>query len=207
MEKLKICFFASHSGSNMQAIINSVESGTLDAEIKCLITNNSNSYSIQRAINHNFPYYHISSVKFPNQVDLVNEIKRVLDINGINIIVLAGYMKLLPTEVIEYMNGRVLNIHPALLPKFGGEGMWGMNVHRAVIESGEKESGATIHLVDSQYDRGRILGQKKLLINENETPESLSSRVLELEHQLYSEVLTKISIGEIEINPMILKNI
>lgn len=199
MEKLRICFFASHSGSNMQAIIDSVESGKLDAEIKCLITNNSNCFAIQRAINHNFPYYHISSIKFPNNEDYIREIKSKIDEHQINIIVLAGFMKLLPKAIIDYVGGRVLNIHPALLPKFGGEGMWGMNVHKAVIEAEEKESGPSVHLVDAEYDRGRILGNKRLLINEDETPESLAQRVLELEHELYSEILIKISEGEIEI--------
>jgi len=199
MEKLKICFFASHSGSNMQAIIDSVEQGLLDAELKCLITNNSNCYAIQRAINHNIPYYHVSSAKYPDQNGSVNRIIEIINELKVNTIVLAGYMKLLPIEIIKQVNGRVLNIHPALLPKFGGEGMWGMNVHKAVIESGETESGPTVHLVDSEYDRGRILGNKKLKLNKDETPETLASRVLELEHKLYSEILIKISKGEIAI--------
>ncbi len=199
MEKLNICFFASHSGSNMQAIIDSVESGKLEAELKCLITNNSTCYAIQRAINHNIPYYHISNLNHKDRQDFLNSIIDVIRRHNINIIVLAGYMKLLPKEIIDYVNGRVLNIHPALLPKFGGEGMWGMNVHNAVIAANEKESGASVHLIDSEYDKGRILGNLKLDIKPNETPESLSKRVLELEHKLYSDILIKISKGEIVI--------
>lgn len=197
MEKLKICFFASHSGSNMQAIIDTVESGKLEAELKCLITNNSDSIALQRAHRHNIPTYHISSKHYPDKDDFDNKVKAIIKELDINIIVLAGYMKLLSQAIINAVGGRVLNIHPALLPKFGGEGMWGMNVHRAVIEAGEKESGATIHLVNSMYDKGRILGSKRVSIDNNETPESLSKKVLEAEHLLYSDILIKISKGEI----------
>ena len=108
-------------------------------------------------------------------------------------------MKKLPAEIINFVDGRVLNIHPALLPKFGGEGMFGINVHKAVIESGEKISGATVHLVDSEYDRGRIQNQITVEVLVNDTAESLAERVLKVEHQIYTDTLVKISNGEIVI--------
>lgn len=197
MNPLNLAIFASHSGSNMQAIIDSIDQKKLNATIKCLITNNSNSYAIQRAINHNIPYFHISSKTHPNPGELVHKIIKILTESDVNIIILAGYMKLLDEEIIDYVEGRVLNIHPALLPKFGGEGMWGMNVHNAVINSNEKKSGATVHLVSKEYDKGRILGQSYVNITENDTAETLANKVLKLEHKLYSDVLIKISKGEI----------
>ena len=108
-------------------------------------------------------------------------------------------MRKLNPVVIKAFNGRVLNIHPALLPKFGGEGMWGMNVHKAVIAAGEKVSGPTVHLVDSEYDKGRILAQAKVFVKPDDTPETLAARILEKEHELYPIVLQKIAEGVIRI--------
>ncbi len=197
MEKLNVLVFASHSGSNMQALIDYSKRHYTNYQVKCLITNNSNSFAIERAKNENIPYFHISDKTHPNKIDFINEIKRIIDNFNIKLIALAGYMKLLPNEVIEYVNGRVINIHPALLPKFGGPGMYGMNVHKAVIESKEKESGATVHLVNNDYDKGKILAQYKVDVHPDDTPEKLAERILALEHKLYPEVIHKISIGEI----------
>ena len=107
----------------------------------------------------------------------------------IDLIVLAGYMKKIPKKVIEYYNNRILNIHPALLPKFAGKGFYGMNIHEAVISSREKTTGVTIHLVDDNYDTGDIVYQKEIEILENDTPASIAKRVLELEHKIYPIVI------------------
>lgn len=193
--KMRICFFASHGGSNMQAILDAVKSGELQAEAVMLISNNSQSYALERAKNFGLKAYHLSSKTNPE--DLNETIVALLTENNINVIVLAGYMKKLDDEIIDAVEGRVLNIHPALLPKFGGEGMYGNKVHQAVIESGEKISGATIHLVNSHYDEGRILNQASCKVLPEDTAESLAERVLSLEHKLYYETLQKISMGEI----------
>lgn len=195
--KLRICFFASHGGTNMQAIIDSIKSRKLDIVPALMISNNSNSLALQRAKNENIPAYHLSSKTHPDNLsetilDKINEHKA-------NIIVLAGYMKKLDNAVIDSVHGRVLNIHPALLPKFGGKGMFGSNVHKAVIEEKEKESGATVHIVDNKYDEGKILKQRKIKILENDTPESLAKRVLIIEHQIYSETLQEIADGTISL--------
>lgn len=193
--KMRICFFASHGGSNMQAILDAVKSGELQAEAVMLISNNSQSYALERAKKNGLKAYHLSSKTNPE--DLNETIVALLTENNINVIVLAGYMKKLDDEIIDAVEGRVLNIHPALLPKFGGEGMYGNKVHQAVIESGEKISGATIHLVNSHYDEGRILNQASCKVLPEDTAESLAERVLSLEHKLYYETLQKISMGEI----------
>ncbi len=198
-KELNIAFFASHGGSNMQAIIDAVKSGKLSAKIGCVISNNSDSYALQRAEIEGVEKYHISSKTHPDEIERTNVILEILKRHKINIIVLAGYMKKLPIEVINFVNGLVLNIHPALLPKFGGIGMYGMNVHQAVIEAGEKLSGATVHIVDSEYDRGKILQQWSLEVDSNDTPELLAKKVLEIEHKIYVDTLIKISNGVIEI--------
>ena len=197
MATLHLGFLASHGGSNMQAIINAYKSGKLNAEPCCVISNNSGSGALEHACNEGIPWSHISGKTHPN-----NEAEAIVDAfsrYGVDTIILAGYMKILSSQVINYFNGRVLNIHPALLPKFGGKGMYGKHVHEAVLKAGEKESGATIHLVDSQYDRGRVLSQMKVPVLDGDTSESLAARVLAIEHILYTVTLQKIASGEIVI--------
>lgn len=197
INKLKLGFLASGGGSNFAAIIDSINSGKLSAEAKCLISNNSNAGALEKANAFGIPNYHISTKTHPE-----NTAKAIIDTfrnHDVNTIILAGYMKIVEPEIIDAFDGRVLNIHPALLPKFGGKGMYGMNVHRAVIESGEKKSGATIHLVNAKYDEGRILNQREVDVYENDTSELLAERVLAAEHILFSETLQKIAFGEIVI--------
>lgn len=199
MPKLYIGFLCSHGGSNMQAIINACAANKINGVPAALVSNNSSSIAIERAKKEGIPYYHISSKTHPEPVDLDKAIINAFRDNNVNIIVLAGYMRKLGKRIIDEFDGKILNIHPALLPKFGGEGMWGMNVHAAVIFSGEKISGPTVHLVNSEYDRGKILGQLKVPVLEDDTPESLSERVLAKEHELYPMILQKIADGIIRI--------
>ncbi|MEI6090900.1 MAG: phosphoribosylglycinamide formyltransferase [bacterium] len=194
-EKMRICFFASHGGSNMQAILDAIQSGLLNAEASLLITNNSQSYAMERAKTVGMSAYHLSGKTNPDNLN--SAIIEKLHFHKANIIVLAGYMKKLDDSIIDFVEGRVLNIHPALLPKFGGEGMYGMNVHNAVISAGEKVSGASVHLVNNHYDEGRILNQMKCEVLPDDTPEELAARVLKIEHIIYTDTLIKITIGEI----------
>jgi phosphoribosylglycinamide formyltransferase-1 len=121
----------------------------------------------------------------------------VLETNKIDLIILAGYMRLLGKTILKRYHGRVINIHPALLPKFGGQGMYGMHVHRAVLAAGELETGATVHLVTENYDEGPILAQTKVLIEPADTPESLAERVLRVEHALYIDTIKRITNGSL----------
>lgn len=187
-----IVFFASGSGSNVEAIIQNIESGIIKANPAAIITNNSGAGVIQKAKARKIPYYHISSVTHTDIQERTNFLLDILKKCDTDLIILAGYMKKIPDEIIKAYENRILNIHPALLPEFGGKNMYGMNVHKAVIESGRKISGATVHIVNSEYDRGRILAQKKVEVKIDDTPESLQKRVLKAEHKLYSEVISKI---------------
>ncbi len=199
MPKLFLGFLASHGGSNMQSIIDACKSGKLDAKPSCVISNNSGSKALERAQKEGVPYYHISSAKYPDPKELDRVIIEKFLKHDVDTVILAGYMKKLGKSVINKFRGRILNIHPALLPKYGGKGMFGNYVHEAVIKAGEKFTGPTIHLVDEYYDRGRILGQKKVPVLSGDTVEILAERVLEQEHILFPEVLQKIAIGEIVI--------
>ncbi len=125
------------------------------------------------------------------------EILKVLGDHRVDMIFLAGYMRMLYISVLEKYNNRIFNIHPALLPKFGGKGMYGMNVHKAVIEAGEKESGVTIHRVSAEYDSGKIVAQTTVAVIDGDTAEILAARVLEREHEFLVEVISDISEGKI----------
>jgi phosphoribosylglycinamide formyltransferase-1 len=192
-----IAFFASHGGSNMQAIIDRLKLGDLPAKAALVLSNNSKSGAKQRAEAENIPFYHLSSVQYPNPDELDKAICDLLIEKQIDLIVLAGYMKKIGASTISKFGGRILNIHPALLPNFGGEGMYGMNVHNAVIEAKAKVSGPTVHVVDEYYDKGRILGQIEVPVLDEDTPDTLQARVLEKEHILYPEIVAKIVRGEI----------
>lgn len=111
----------------------------------------------------------------------------------IDLIALAGYLRKIPSRVVNRYRQRIVNVHPALLPKYGGKGMYGMNVHRLVIESGDAETGVTVHYVDDIYDNGKIIAQRKVPVNPGDTPEKLAARVLKVEHQFYPEVLQEIA--------------
>ena len=180
----------------MQAIIDNIKNGKLNAKAGAVISNNSDAFALKRAEKENIPAYHISN-KTHDDVDA--EIINIFDKYNVNTVILAGYMKIVSKRIIEHYNGRVLNIHPALLPKFGGEGMYGINVHKDVILSGAKVSGATIHLVTPNYDDGRILNQMEVPVYTSDTPQILADRVLETEHILYSDTLIKIANGDIKI--------
>jgi phosphoribosylglycinamide formyltransferase-1 len=196
---MNIGFLASHGGSNMQAIIDACKSGKLEAIPAAVISNNGDSAALVRARTEGIPYYHMSGKTHPGPGELDETILSTFLSHSIDIIVLAGYMKKLGPKTLSHFQGRILNIHPALLPKFGGEGMYGMNVHKAVIAAGEKESGVTIHLVDEHYDTGAIIAQARVPVMPDDTPETLAARVLEQEHLLYPATLQRIVIGELRL--------
>lgn len=194
---MNIGFLASHNGSNMQAIIDACKSGVLNASPVMVISNNSDSGALIRAKKEGIPAYHLSGKSYPDSADLDQAILAIMLKHEVDIIILAGYMKKLGAKTLSHFKGRILNIHPALLPRFGGKGMFGMNVHKAVIETGDKESGVTIHTVDENYDTGPIIAQTRVPVMPKDTPESLAERVLKREHTFFPEVLQKIINGEI----------
>jgi phosphoribosylglycinamide formyltransferase-1 len=199
MKKLNLVVLASGGGTNLQAIIDNIEAGKLDAQIKAVISNNSKSGALERARNHNIRDVHLSHKQFTTPEELDQKLLSVLKENETDLVILAGYMKMIsPTVIREYKN-RIINIHPALLPSFGGKGMYGIHVHEAVLESGVKVTGVTVHTVDEVYDHGPILYQKCVPVLADDTPESLQQRVLPHEHEAYSKVIQLFAQGKIEI--------
>ena len=169
----------------------------IDANVSVVISNNENSMALQGANNENIPSYHLSTKMIDSEEMLASKILNVLSKYNIDMIFLAGYMKMLHISILEKYNNRIFNIHPALLPKFGGKGMYGINVHTAVIEARETETGVTIHRVGAEYDSGEIIAQKTVPVLVNDTPEILASRVLEREHEFLVEVISDIVNGKI----------
>ena len=167
-----IVVFASGNGTTLQSIIDAIESKNLDAKIPLVVSNNPNAFALERAKSSNIPTYVIKS-KSPEEMD--DELSKVLSTIDVDLIVLAGYLKLIGKKLIS--NYTIINTHPALLPNYGGKGMYGMNVHRAVIAAKEKYSGVTLHYVNSEYDRGPTIMQTRVKVMPNDTPEDLAKRV------------------------------
>lgn len=200
MRRLRLGFFASHGGTNMQAIIDACKAGRLQAEPRVVISNNSDSGALERARREGIPACHFSTRTHSAPEALDRAVLETLRKYEVEVICLAGYMRRLgPLTLTAYRN-RVLNIHPALLPKFGGQGFYGERVHRAVLAAGERESGPTIHLVDEEYDHGRILAQHRVPVLPDDDAESLAARVLAQEHLLYAETLQRIATGELDLD-------
>ena len=195
--RLRLGILASHAGTTMQAIIDACAQGRLHAEVRVVIGNNSRSGALARARTHGIPTAHLSGVTHLRADDLDRAIMETLDRHGAEVVALAGYMKRLGPLVLSRYRGRLLNTHPALLPKFGGQGMYGDRVHEAVLAAGERVSGATVHLVEGDYDTGPALSQVEVPVLDGDTLETLRERVQAAEREHYVEALERIAMGEI----------
>ena len=196
---MKLGFLASGSGTNMQAIVDACRDGRLPAEPVVAVGNNSRSRALERARRQGIRAFHLSSRTHPDPEALDAAIASVLGRCGADLVCLAGYMKLVGPRTLRAFEGRVLNIHPALLPKYGGRGFYGGAVHEAVLASGDTETGATVHLVDELYDHGPVLARVRVPVLAGDTPETLAARVLEQEHRLFPDTLRRIAAGEINL--------
>lgn len=188
-----ITVFASHGGSDMQAIIDGCKAGAINGKVVAVISNNADSYALVRAEREGIDRYHVAQSKYPDEASMVNAIMDILESHQTDMVFLAGYLKKVDPSIIRKYKDNIYNIHPALLPKYGGRGMHGIHVHTAVIENGEKETGITIHRVTEEYDSGAIIAQAKVPVLEDDTPEVLAARVLEREHTFLVEVLGRIT--------------
>lgn len=196
--KLNIAVLASHSGTTLQSIIDACEAETLQARVSLVVSNNSGAMAAERAARHAIPFCHLSSRTHPDPDDLDEAICNALDKHDPQLVVLAGYMKKLGQRTIERFNGRILNTHPALLPKHGGQGMYGDRVHEAVIAAGERETGVTIHLVDAEYDQGPIVAQCRIPVLPDDDARALAERVQQREKPFLIETLQSIADGSRE---------
>ncbi len=191
MEKnIKIALFASGSGTNAENIFKHFKNNS-KINTNCILCNNKDAYVIERAKNLNIEYLLFNRAEFYNS----NKILTFLEQNSIDLIVLAGFLWLIPQNLIKKFPKRIINIHPALLPKYGGKGMFGNNVHKAVCENNEKETGITIHYVNKEYDDGQIIFQKAVKIDHTDTQDSIANKVHELEYKFYPTIIEKIALN------------
>ena len=189
---MRIAALASHGGTILQSVIDACASGELAAEVALVVSNNSSSGAIERARRHRIPTAHLSSRTHPDPDALDAAIEQALLNAEADWVLLCGYMKKLGPRTLERFRNRILNTHPALLPKYGGRGFYGSKVHAAVIAAGETESGATVHLVDGEYDTGPILAQVKVPVRGTDTADTLEERVKEAERKLIVTTLTEL---------------
>jgi len=174
---MRVAVAVSGRGTNLEALLRAL-GPEAPARVVLVLSNRADAPALERASGRG-----IATVTLRAHAD-GSEWLSTLERHGVELLVLAGYVKLVPAEVIARYRGRILNVHPALLPAFGGQGMYGRRVHEAVLASGARESGATVHLVDEVYDRGAVLGQARVPVLPGDDPESLAARVLEAEHRL-----------------------
>jgi len=186
----RIAIFASGNGSNAENIINYFSDNN-NVEVALILTNNKNAFVIERAKNHNIPCFVFTSKDLKetnNIIDKLSEFK-------IDFIVLAGFMLMIPQNILLAYPGKIINIHPALLPKYGGKGMYGDFVHEAVCQSGDTETGISIHYVNERYDEGDVIFQAKCLVGLHDTSDEIALKVHELEYRYYPEIIDKVISG------------
>lgn len=184
----KIAILASGTGTNAEAIMNYFEQKN-SAQVALILSNRKSAYVLQRAVNHGVPAIAFNKSEL---YDSPEKFVELLQSHNINLIVLAGFMCFVPDLITHRWSGRIVNIHPALLPKFGGQGMYGDNVHRAVVEAGETESGITIHYVNDKYDDGDIIFQASCSLSPTDTPQDVAMKVQQLEQEHFPRIIESI---------------
>ncbi|HNW60039.1 MAG TPA: phosphoribosylglycinamide formyltransferase [bacterium] len=197
---LSVAVFVSGRGSNLLALFEAIEAGRLDARIVLVLSNKPDAGGLALARARGVPALALAAEHLAAEEELGRHLQTLFARYGADFIVLAGYLKKIPTVIIRQFQQRILNIHPALLPAFGGKGMYGHHVHEAVLAYGCKVSGATVHLVEADYDSGPPVLQQCIPVLEDDTPASLAARVLEVEHQLLPRALQLFAQGRVRIS-------
>jgi len=196
---LRCAVFASGGGSNFQSLLDRRKSGDLHVDFVLFIGNNSSAKAFDRARANAIPAFHLAPSHFSSEEAYTEKLLPLLQEKETELIVLAGYMKKLPVPIIRAFHHRIVNIHPGLLPAFGGKGMYGEHVHEAVIACGAKLSGVTIHFVDEEYDHGPIILQVPVAVKDTDDPHSLAERVLKEEHASYWRAIEAIARGSVSV--------
>lgn len=191
-KKKRLAVFCSGTGSNFKALFHAIIEHELPAEIVLCLSNRLQCGAVDFAKEYGIETLHLSEKQFGTDDDFARAMLSALQERQIDMILLAGYLRKIPDAVIAAYPEKIVNIHPSLLPQFGGHGMYGMRVHEAVIESGETRSGATVHFVNEEYDKGRIIMQNHVPVLPGDTAETLAERVLRCEHRLYPAALEKL---------------
>jgi len=198
--KLKnIAVFASGRGSNFAAILEKIQWGDIPAQVRCVISDHTQPPVFDIASKAGIPTHCVSRKQFKSGGDYTNFLLSILEKYKVDLVILAGYLKLIPAPIVKRYRNSMINIHPALLPNFCGKGLYGMKVHQAVIESGVKITGVTVHFVDEHYDTGSVILQEKVEVLPDDTPERLAERVLKVEHRVYPEVVKALCNGKLKV--------
>jgi phosphoribosylglycinamide formyltransferase-1 len=189
MSKVRIAVLISGGGTNLQSIIDAIDSGELDLQIACVVSNRKEAFGLKRAENAGIPAFYVGKGNYPEDQERETALMNLLEKERIDLIVLAGYLNILPSSVIGAYKDRIINIHPSLIPRHCGKGYYGMKVHESVISSGDAITGVTVHYVDEGVDTGKVIERVEIPVFESDTAESLSKRVLVIEHELLVKVL------------------
>jgi len=192
-----VAVLVSGSGTNLQAILDAERARKLDAVVRLVISNKADAYGLQRARKAGVRALHVSTKTEGSFDGVAKKMLQLFAEEQIDLIVLAGYLKLIHPEVVRKYSRRIVNIHPALLPKFGGKGMYGLKVHEAVLAANEKVSGVSVHFVDEVYDRGPVVAQRTVPVFAGDSPEDLQARVLVVEHRILPETISALACGQI----------
>ena len=185
-----LAVLASGNGSNLQAIIDGTKTNLIPySQVMIVISDKKSAFALNRAQNNNIENVFIDPKLFNNEFEYNNKILEIVKSRDIDLILLAGYLKIICEPLLDFYHNKILNIHPSLLPKFGGAKMYGINVHKKVIKNKEKYTGCTVHIVTKDIDKGPIIAQKQIKVNDNDTPESLKHRILTYEHDLYPKAI------------------
>lgn len=190
---MRLGILASHEGTTLQAVLDAIATGSVSLRVAVVISNNGGSGALTRAHAAGIPAAHLSSVTHPDPEELDRAILETLAQADVDVVLLAGYMKKLGPRVLHEYAGRIVNTHPALLPKFGGKGMYGDRVHEAVLASGDSETGVSIHLVDAEYDTGPVVAQCRVPVLPGDSVSDLSARVRAREREFLVETLARVA--------------
>ena len=199
-KKWRIAVMASGNGTNFQALVDACAKGEIHGEIAVLVSNQRYAFALTRARENKIEPLLFEAAKFKTRTLMCSKISQALRERDIDLICLAGYMSKIEPCLVRSFPNRIINIHPALLPKYGGKGMYGRHVHEAVIAAQEKESGCTVHLVNEVYDEGPVLAQAKVPVDPADTPETLAEKIHPQEHKLYVSVVKDICAGKIDLD-------
>lgn len=199
MPGLKLGVLVSGGGTNLQSIIDHIESGYLPAEIAVVISSKEGAYALERAKKHRIPAYVVKRKDFDSQEKYEDEMIELLRRHHVELVVLAGFIKVLSPHFVRAFPNRIMNIHPALIPSFCGKGFYGEKVHEAVLNYGAKITGVTVHFVDEGTDTGPIILQRAVAVEDDDTPDTLAARVLKEEHKIYPEAIKLYAEGRLEI--------
>tara|TARA_Y100000590_G_C15464230_1_gene917645 strand:+ start:269 stop:880 length:612 start_codon:yes stop_codon:yes gene_type:complete len=198
--KKNVVIFASGNGSNFVNIYKCINKGKINAKLVLLISNNPQCGAVIFAKKNGIDYKIINDYRYPIENNRNKQYELVLKYYKTDLILLAGFMKKIPQNIVKIYKNKILNIHPSLLPNYGGKGFYGMKVHNAVINANEKFSGATVHIVNDEYDKGSIIAQEKIKVSKSDTAEILAAKVLKIEHSIYPKAVRMFCLDKININ-------